>query len=310
MTDHRDVTFSSGPLALEGTLTIAGDTPGPAALLISGSGPIDRNSNAKRLDINVMSELATHLAASGIASLRYDKRGVGNSDGDYFATGLHDNIHDARAALEALRARPEVDPTQVFVIGHSEGAIIASDLASDDQLAGAILLSGTARNGHDVLTWQARQIAPTLPRPVRWLVNVLGQDLERTQSKRLARIAASSDDVVRIQFVKLNAKWFREFMTYEPSNALRQAQVPILAITGSKDIQVDPADIDAMRRVVPTAFIGHVVDDVTHLLRTETGPASVRTYKKQARRPIDLGVATLVTGWMTSMVREQHGAQS
>lgn len=198
---------------------------------------------------------------------RLHHRRIDHSDGDYVATGLHDNIDDARAALDALRARPEVDWTQVFVIGHSEGALIAADLASDAELAGAVLLAGTAHDGRHVLRWQARQIAPTLPKPVRWLMKLLRQDLEETQSKRLARIAASTEDVIRIQFVKLNAKWFREFMAYHPANALRRAETPILAITGSKDIQVDSADIDVMRRVVPTPFVGHVVDDVTHLLR-------------------------------------------
>ena len=309
MTNNIELRFPSGPLTLSGTLTVPGESPQPAALLISGSGPIDRNSNSKRLPIHVMGQLASHLAASGIASLRYDKRGVGSSDGNYLETGLHDNITDARAALEALRARPEVDPAQIFVIGHSEGALIASDLANDDQLAGVVLLAGTAQTGHDVLTWQARQIAPTLPKPIRWVMKLLRQDLVRTQSKRLARIAATTDDVVRIQLVKLNAKWFREFMSFDPTEALRHARVPILAITGSKDLQVDPADISLMKEVVPTPFTGHVVDDVTHLLRSEVGPPSVRTYKKQARRPIDQNVATLVTDWMTSVTCDRNGAQ-
>lgn len=309
MTDNTELTFSSGALTLEGTLTTPGTTPSPTALLISGSGPIDRNSNSKQLSIDVMGQLATHLAAAGIASLRYDKRGVGKSDGDYHSVGLHDNIADARTALEALRSRPEVDPNQMFVIGHSEGAFIASDLADDDRLAGVVLLAGAANRGHDVMTWQARRIAPTLPKPVRWLMKLLRQDLLQTQSKRLARLAATTEDVVRIQFVKVNAKWFREFLSFDPSDGLRRAAVPVLAITGSKDIQIDPADISRMEEIVPTSFTGHVVDDVTHLLRSEAGPPSIRTYKKQARRPIDEGVVTLVTDWMAALTLDRNGAQ-
>jgi uncharacterized protein len=309
MTDHIELTFPSGSLSLEGTLTIPRTSPGPAALLISGSGPIDRNSNSQHLAINIMGELATHLAASGIASLRFDKRGVGSSDGDYLATGFHDNIADAQAALDALRARPEVDPGQVFVIGHSEGAIIASKLASNSQLAGAALLAGTAQNGRDLLTWQAAQIASTLPKPVQYLTKLVGRDMERIQSKRLAGIERSHEDVVRIRFAKLNAKWLREFMSYEPCNALRRAQAPILAITGSEDLQVDPADINLIGQLVPTPFIGHIVDDLTHLLRKETAPASLRTYENQARRPIDQSVATLITEWMVSVARNRQGSQ-
>ena len=302
------ISILSGTLTLKGTLDVSGPTPGPAALLISGSGPIDRDSNAKRLPINVMSQIAAHLSTNGVTSLRYDKRGVGESDGDYVSTGLHDNVDDARAAIEALRARPEVDPDRVVVIGHSEGALIASALAVDEQLAGVALLSGAANNGKDVLRWQARQVAPTLPKPVKWLMKLLRQDLVRSQTKRLEQIESSTKDVIRIQFVKLNAKWFREFMSFEPTQALGRAAVPVLAITGTKDIQVDPADVALMEHAVPTSFTGHLVEDVTHLLRAESGPASVRTYKKQARRPLDQRVTELLTEWVTTHTQTKNGA--
>lgn len=303
------ISIPSGDLALAGTLKASGSLPGPAALLISGSGPVDRNSNAKRLPINVMGQIATILATSGITSLRYDKRGVGQSGGDYLSTGFDDNISDARAALETLRARPEVDADQVVAIGHSEGALIASALAVDEQLAGVALLAGAATNGKDVLRWQAQQVAATLPKPVKWLMKLLRQDLVRTQTKRLDRIESSTDDVIRIQFVKLNAKWFREFMSFEPAAALGRAAVPVLAITGTKDIQVNPADVALMEHAIPTPFAGHLVDDVTHLLRIETGTASVRTYKKQARQALDERVTELLTDWVASHTRIKNEAQ-
>jgi pimeloyl-ACP methyl ester carboxylesterase len=303
------ISIPSSGLALEGTLSASGSLPGPAALLISGSGPVDRNSNAKRLPINVMGRIATNLAANGITSLRYDKRGVGQSDGDYPSTGFDDNISDARAALAALRARPEVDADQVVIIGHSEGALIASALAADEQLAGVALLAGAATTGKDVLRWQAQQVAPTLPKPVKLLMKLLRQDLVRTQTKRLDRIESSTDDVIRIQFVKLNAKWFREFMSFDPVAALRHAATPVLAITGTKDIQVNPADLALMEHAVPTSFTGHLVDDVTHLLRTEPGTASVRTYKKQTRQPLDERITELVADWVTNQTRNKNGAR-
>ncbi|MBT8164591.1 MAG: lysophospholipase [Acidimicrobiia bacterium] len=308
---ETDITITSGAVTLRGSLTGSAASPGRAALLISGSGPIDRDSNAKRLSINVMRQIATHLSADGVASLRYDKRGVGESEGEYLSSGFLDNIADARAALEVLRSRPEVDPDQIVVIGHSEGALIASALAVDEHLAGVVLLAGAAQNGEEVLRWQARQIAPTLPRPVRWLLKLTRQDIVRTQTKRLERIKASTEDVIRIQFVRLNAKWFREFMTFEPAEALRKAAVPVLAVTGSKDIQVDPADVGVMELAVPSPFTGHVIDDVTHLLRREPGPASLRTYKKQARRPIDGQILELLTDWIVaqsdSVLRDRPG---
>lgn len=298
---ETEISFPSGELLLRGSLAVPDSVPGPGVLLVSGSGPIDRDSNSKRLSLQIMDQIASHLSASGIASLRYDKRGVGESQGNYLSTGFHDNVADARAALDALRSRSEVDPGQVVIVGHSEGALIASELAADEQLAGVVLLAGSTHNGKHILRWQARQVAPTLPKPVQLLLKLLRQDIEKTQAKRLEQIERSTTDVIRVQLVKLNAKWFRDFMTYEPAEALRRAAVPVLAITGSKDIQVDPADVDSMREAVPTSFSGHVVDDLTHLLRTESGPASLRTYKKQARRPVDQQVLELVTDWMATL---------
>ena len=164
----QDITFESGEHALAGTLTVPrSNTPVPAAVLVSGSGPIDRDSNMKRARLGVMQQVADHLAGHGIASLRYDKRGIGASEGHYKATGFHDNVDDARAALAALRTRPEVDPESVFVVGHSEGALIAIELAADTEqpLAGAVLLAGAAQPGKAILRWQAEQIAGTQSQP-------------------------------------------------------------------------------------------------------------------------------------------------
>lgn len=303
------ISIPSGSLTLQGTMTLGAPAPAattPAALLVSGSGPIDRNSNTKRIAINVMRQLADRLAADGISSLRYDKRGVGESDGEYLSAGLYDNIADAQAALQVLRARPEIDARRVVVVGHSEGALIATCLADDERLGGVALLAGTARNGREVLLWQAQQVAPTLPKPVRLLMRLLRQDIERSQVAKLDRIEASTDDVIRIQFVKLNARWFREFMAFDPKSALRRAAVPVLAITGANDIQVDPGDVGLMERTVPTTFTGHVVDDVTHLLRREPGPGTIRTYKKQARQPIDREVVDLLLEWIKAVTGSEE----
>ncbi len=296
----NDLTFSSGPATLAGTLVTTAQTgPGPAVLLLSGSGPIDRDSNTKRLAIGVMGQIADHLSSQGLTSFRYDKRGVGASSGDFKSTGLHDNVADAAAAVDTLRARADIDPEQIFVIGHSEGALIAAELAAaDPSLAGVILLAGTATLGEDVLRWQAEHISASLPRPVKLLLRVLRQDVVRTQTKRLAHIKATTGDTARIQLVKINAKWLREFMAHDPAPSLSSIQIPVLALTGSKDIQVNPEDIERIRQLVPTNCSGQVIDDLTHLLRTEAGPPSVRTYKRQAKRPVDPTLLTTTSTWI------------
>jgi pimeloyl-ACP methyl ester carboxylesterase len=302
----QELTFTSDGVSLAGTLQLPQTAgPHPAALLISGSGPIDRDSNTRRLQIDVMRQVAARLSQAGIASLRYDKRGIGASAGDYHSAGFFDNVNDARAALAALTGLPEVSGDRVFVVGHSEGALIGAELAgSGAPIAGLAMLAGAAQPGEAVLRWQAAQVAASLPKPAEWMLKLLRQDVLRAQSKRLKQIKESTRDTIRVQFAKLNARWFREFMAFDPSVALRRAEVPVLAITGSKDIQVDPDDVELIGRLVGGDFTGHVIENVTHLLRNEDGPPSLRTYKKQVRRPVDVRVLDTVTNWIGERVEQ------
>jgi pimeloyl-ACP methyl ester carboxylesterase len=131
---EQEVSFDAHALRLMGTLTLpadAGTEPGPAALLLVGSGPVDRNENWKRLRVEATRQLAHALARARIVSLRYDKRGVGASEGgDWRTAGFFDGVDDAAAALAFLAGRPEVDPSRIAAIGHSEGAIVATALAA------------------------------------------------------------------------------------------------------------------------------------------------------------------------------------
>ncbi len=300
---ETELTLASSGSELAGTLLVPAGEPIATALLISGSGPIDRDSNMKRMKIDVMRQVAHYLASVGIASFRYDKRGVARSTGDYRATGFHDNVADARAALERLRALPGIDADRIVAIGHSEGALIATELAAAGVgLAGAVLLAGAAQPGEQVLRWQATQVATSLPGPAKLLLKLLRKDLMKIQDKRLAQLKGATDDVIRVQLVRVNARWFREFMAYGPADALERAKTPILAITGAKDLQVDPSDIAIMERLALDDFTGEVVPDLTHLLRREDGPPSLRTYKKQVKRPVDVALLESIGAWVMNLV--------
>ncbi len=101
-------------------------------------------------------QLARPLHAAGYATLRYDGRGVGGSDGDFMAAGLRDNIDDATAALAALQAHTGTAPERIFLLGHSEGALVAASIAATTTaLGGVVLLSCPARPGEQTLVWQA-----------------------------------------------------------------------------------------------------------------------------------------------------------
>jgi uncharacterized protein len=289
-----------GEPVLAGTLTLPDGGAGelPAVLLASGSGPIDRDSNHRRMRFDVARQLAAALAAAGLASLRYDKRGVGGTPGDWRVAGLHDNVDDLARARDFLAARPEVDADRIVVAGHSEGAILAGALAArGGPVAGVVLLSGSATRGEDLLRWQAAQIAPTLPRFVRGLLRLTRTDLEKKVAANHRRIEATTTDVARIGGAKLNARWTREFMAHDPADDLRRISVPVLAITGAKDLQSRPEDLRTIADTVAGPVETHRVPDLTHTLRRQPGPPSLRSYKEELTRPVDAEVLDSAVDW-------------
>jgi uncharacterized protein len=292
-----DVTFHRGARPLAGTLVLPTRTVA-AALLLPGSGPVDRNSDHRRLPLGVTRQLADALASVGVASLRYDKRGVGASPGDWRAAGLDDNVDDAEAALDHLAAAvgPEVP---LFVVGHSEGAVLATALAARrPALAGVVLLAGAARNGEQVLRWQAEQLLPSMPAPLRAGLRLLRIDPAARVAANHAKLKATTTDVVRLDLVRVNARWFREFMAYEPADDLRRTTVPVLAVTGSKDLQVPPADLAAIAAAAGGPVTVQLVPDLTHTLRRQPGPADLRRYKEEVRHPVDEELLALVSDWI------------
>lgn len=297
---ERELNFQSGGLKLAGSLTTpSGAGPFPAALLIVGSGMVDRNENHKSKPMNVHNELASTLSDAGIASLRFDKRGVGASEGSFLTAGFFDNVADATAAFTTLRELPEVDESRVVLVGHSEGALIATRMAASGVPATAIaLLAGTAQSGEAVLEWQGKAVVQHLPGFQRRLLRMLRIDPSRTQRKLFARIRSSEKEVMRMQLVvKVNAKWMREFIDYNPADDFPHITVPTLALTGSNDIQVDPRDIRAMRECAHAApFEGYIVPGVSHILRR--GSPGTSDYKRQARERLDYEVVSTLVRWL------------
>jgi uncharacterized protein len=162
-----DVTFDSGGGLLAGTYSEVAD-PVAAALLMTGSGKTDRDSDVRlplgqTLRGGITRAIAGALAGARVSSLRYDKRGVGASAGDYYTAGMDQRLADARAALDWLAARNPGLP--LLVIGHGEGTYYAALLAvhaglgEDARVTGIVLLSGSVRPGGEVLAWQSQPVS-------------------------------------------------------------------------------------------------------------------------------------------------------
>ncbi|MGP2439787.1 alpha/beta hydrolase family protein [Streptomyces sp. JW3] len=282
--------------ALAGTLTLpAGPGPHPAVLLLHGSGPLDRDGNTPKLMMNLARPLADVLAAAGIATLRYDRRGAGATPGDWRTAGFTDNRKDAAAALRALAARPDIDVGAVGVVGHSEGALHAMTLAARTEVRAVVLLAGFAGVGEEAFRWQGRSVAGSLPAPVRLLRRPLGALGNRV----LARIKRTRTDVARIAGAPVNARWMREMLGHDSRADLAAIHAPVLAVTGDKDLQVDPADLDEIGRLVPGGAETHRLADLTHVLRPDAGRPTLGAYRRLLREPVDPALLALVADWLT-----------
>ncbi len=297
---ERDVVIPREDTTLTGTVcTPVHAGAGAAVLLLPGSGPIDRDGNHRRLRLDVSRQLAHELARHGVTSLRYDKRGVGASPGDWRSAGLYDLIEDARAARAVLAEQPEVDAARVFVAGHSEGALVAAAVAAGDfTVAGVVLLAGAARDGESVLVWQAERLRETLPAVPRTVLRVLRVDLVEKVRANHRKLKATTTDTARVGGARINARWFREYIAHDPVADLRRITAPVLAITGEKDLQVDSADLEVVRAVVPGEVTVQRVPDLTHTLRRQPGEPSIKRYRQEVRGPVDRGVLDTVTGWV------------
>jgi uncharacterized protein len=269
---------------LAGTLTLPSrGGPFPAVLLISGSGSQDRD--ATMFDHKPFLVLADALTRRGIAVLRVDDRGVGGSVRGRQEPTTADFATDVEAGLAWLRARDDIDPSRVGLIGHSEGALIAAMVASRDQaVAFAVLWAGPGVSGAELLVEQARALslasgasresAEEVAELQRAILQAVAAepDLERLRAS-LARITASrgaapiGEDAARA----LRSPWYRHFLTFDPAPALRNVRVPVLALLGGRDAQVPAHQNEPALRAALAGNRGATVEvlpGLNHLFQT------------------------------------------
>ena len=270
---------------LAGTLTLPqGNGPFPAAILISGSGPQDRDETV--FGHKPFAVWADALTRRGIAVLRYDDRGTAGSMGDFAAATSADFATDADAAFAYLAARPEIDGRRIGLIGHSEGGTIAPLVAQEGvPVAWIVILAGPAVSGGALLTEQSRatQVAMGVA-PAAIDANVA---IQARIMSAVAENAASADATIAAvdpilaeaglteaqrqgQLGQLRGAWSRWFIAHDPGPALAGLDVPLLALYGGKDVQV-PADQNApvLSRLKPDAEVV-VLPNLNHLMQPAT----------------------------------------
>lgn len=243
----------SGTLALPTTPMPKGGYP--AVVLISGSG--QQNRDEELFLHRPFLVWAEYLAQRGIATLRYDDRGVGGSTGDFRNATTHDFADDAEALFRFLRKQPHINPRLVGMMGHSEGGAIAPMVAARNaKVAFVVMLAGQGCTGKEVLLQQNEAIFRqqglsdsllllrlacmdslfSLPNPTTESVKALLQRQGLTSSQREAIGMTKGFEYQMAQ--QLSTPWMQAFLRIDPKEYLPQVQCPLLAIGGGRDCQV------------------------------------------------------------------------
>jgi dienelactone hydrolase len=301
----EDVTFlnEKANIELAGTLTTPeGKGPFPAVVLITGSG--QQNRNEALMGHKPFLVIADYLTRNGIAVLRYDDRGTAKSKGVFATSTTYDFADDAEAGLTWLRKQPLIDPKHVGLAGHSEGGLIAPIVASRNKNVNfIILLAGPGINGEDIIMAQSEIISQksgekpeeikkslTLNKELfdivkkepdnekakeackKLLVDAFNNDKTLSDAERQAQIKAIDSKIDPVV-----SPWFRAFLVLEPKDYLTKTKCPVLALNGTKDVQVPyKVDLDAIDKYLKLAgnknYTIMKIEGVNHLFQhADTG---------------------------------------
>lgn len=273
----------------------------PAALILAGSGPQDRNGNepASELQWNPLASFAEALVVRGIASLRYDERGVGRSGGTFADAGFTDLLADARSALDYLASRDDVDPGRIAVVGHSEGALLAAALAADGRtpVKAVVLLGAPAEPLDRILVAQISDRLAARDLPERDRQRIVGEFRAFLEHVRLSTV-----DRLVWDGRGREVKWLREHMELDPLALYRHVRVPALVVQGERDAQVPPSHAARVGAALasPGGAAVRLRPGLDHYLMP--GSEDLRDYG-DARRRVDPGALGVVGDWLEGVFR-------
>ena len=299
--ESSDVTFENpgDKLNLAGTLTTPrGAGPFPAAILISGSGPQDRDESI--LGHKPFLVIADYLTRQGVAVLRFDDRGVADSTGNFAIATTEDFARDVQSGIDFLKTQKKIDASKIGLVGHSEGGLIAPMVASErDDVAFIVLLAGPGVDGATILVSQTRamleaggadqktidankKVFDALFKLIHSKESVTADEItkvckdvvdnfpdERTRETMEASLAGLG--------TKYSSPWMMFFIKHDPAEVLARVSCPILAINGEKDLQVlADLNLDAIRQALTDS--GHSnfeivrLPGMNHLFQETDGP--------------------------------------
>ncbi len=283
---------------LRGTWTLP-DAPRGVVICVHGSGPMDRNQNGKGGRLETFRVFAEALGSVGFAVLRYDKRGIAASDGDFARIGQDDLIADVRAWIAQAAAR-ELGP--IWLLGHSEGTALVAAAAEGQKIAGLVLLCPYATPGREILMQQATRAEETVANLAgvkgvlaRLATRIIGSPT-RIQARMIAKLDRTDTNTVRVLLRKVPARWLRDFINMDTEALHQRTRLPTLVVAAMRDLQCPPIDGARIAAMNPHAELVEI-DDLSHLLRF-TQSDDFADYLRQLKAPNDPRPIKAVVDWL------------
>jgi hypothetical protein len=291
--------FARGGLTLHGTLALPRSVEGrvPVVLIVAGSGPTDRNANGPLLNSNSYALLAWGLTELGIASLRYDKRGMGESagsGGDPTTLSTDDYVADAAAAARALASDARF--SSVVLLGHSEGAGHVLQAANRGApAAGVIMVAPQGRRLAEVLHEQFARQADSAT--VAAVDSAFVRFLRGDDSGEVPAIA-------RPVLVPIYRNFLRSLAAYDPPGEAHRFSGRLLILQGTTDVQVTLQDAELLQAAQPRATLLRLegVNHVFKSIETMDLQAQMKTYRDPAM-PLAASVVPAIAGWIGTLPR-------
>ncbi|WP_370000354.1 alpha/beta hydrolase family protein [Winogradskyella sp.] len=250
--EETEVTVSKW---IDGTLLTPNDNEKPnLAIIVAGSGPTDRNGNQNFLKSNSLKKLAESLANKDIATFRYDKRIVkqikqGNVDKNIM---FDDFVNDASDVISYFKDKEIY--SKIYIIGHSQGSLVGM-LAAKEQADGFISIAGAGQNIGDVIVDQVTNMAPQLGEKAQSVVDKLKQGETTTDYPAALASVFNSE----IQAFMMN------WMKYNPAEIIKELEIPILIVNGTKDLQVSEHEAQLLKEANEKAEL-EIIENMNHVL--------------------------------------------
>ncbi len=319
---ERFVVFTgTGGTTLAGLLTLPADEDGgpyPAMLLLQGSGPTDRDGNSPpKFNTNLLRQLARNLAQEGIATLRFDKRGLHANASELPRDPValqefvawENYVGDAERAYRWLAADPDVDGERVGIAGHSEGGLIALSIAQRGKVAPRlmVLLATPGRPLGRVVTDQLSALLDRQGATAAQKAELLAQD-KRIQSEILAKGRVPQDVPPGLQalYPGYLGRYFQPLLQFDPAKALKGYDGPVLVLAGGSDLQVPPerdfAPLSSILLEKDNGSAAFVAPEVSHNLKP------VAPGESGLEGLIDAGITQELNGWLDRMLLDEDAA--